>query len=318
MFFCYLVLCLKENSYLCSPKADGCHGKAQAVVLWVVRLKGRERDGGEVIRLMQKGKQTILITGISSGFGLVMAKELQRQGHKVYGTSRRPVALDGVTHITADSADEEQVAAAVRTVVEREGRIDTFINNAGMGIGGPLEFSSMDDAQRQMDINFFGFLRYVRHVLPVMRSQGGGRILAVSSIGGVMGLPYQGLYSASKFAIEGYCETLRLEVAGFGIKVVVIRPGDFATGFTAQRKSVDPQAAAVYTGYARTLASIENDEKGGLKPDYLARKVASIIKKRNPANTYVIASFTQSLSIFAKWLLPAKWYDKILSSYYNM
>lgn len=261
---------------------------------------------------------SILITGISSGFGLTMAQELSLLGHHVYGTSRRIVSLDGVTHIAADSSDESQVATAVSTVVEREGRIDVFINNAGMGIGGPLEFSTMEDAERQIDINFMGFVRYVRHIVPVMRQQGGGKILAVSSIGGVMGLPYQGLYSASKFAVEGYCEALRLEVAQFGIQVVVIRPGDFATGFTSQRKSVDPAAAQVYSGYAQSLNSIEHDEQSGLQPEYLARRIAKILLKRNPANTYVIASFVQSLSIAAKWLLPEKCFDKLLKLYYKL
>ena len=187
----------------------------------------------------------ILITGITSGFGKAMAEKLSSQGHKVYGTHRKEVEhIPGVTYIKAEATDDAQVEAAVRQVIDAEGRIDVFINNAGMGIGGPLELSSLEDASRQMDVNWMGMVRFLHHVLPQMRRQGGGKILCFSSIGGLIGLPYQGLYSASKFAIEGYCEALRLEVRDFGIKVILIEPGDFATNFTAQRKSVATERAA--------------------------------------------------------------------------
>ena len=134
-----------------------------------------------------------------------------------------------------------------------------------------------------------------------------------------MGLPYQGMYSASKFAIEGYCEALRLEVRQFGIHVTVINPGDFFTGFTAARsKNLPPEAAAAYPGYADSMASIESDERSGLQPDYLARRISRIIRKRNPANRYIIATLVQKSSVLLKALLPAKWYDRILSSYYKL
>ena len=188
----------------------------------------------------------ILITGITSGFGRAMARQLSLDGHKVYGTYRRDSdPLPGVTYIKADVQDLESLKNAVTQVVEAEGRIDTLISNAGMGVGGPLEFTSIEDAQRQMDVNFMGMVRLVSLVVPIMRQQQHGHIICISSIGGLMGLPYQGMYSASKFAIEGYCEALRLEVRQFGIKVTVINPGDFSTGFTAQRDKVDnPDALA--------------------------------------------------------------------------
>ena len=164
----------------------------------------------------------------------------------LYGTYRRDSdPLPGVTYIKADVQDLESLKNAVTQVVEAEGRIDTLISNAGMGVGGPLEFTSIEDAQRQMDVNFMGMVRLVSLVVPIMRQQQHGHIICISSIGGLMGLPYQGMYSASKFAIEGYCEALRLEVRQFGIKVTVINPGDFSTGFTAQRDKVDnPDALA--------------------------------------------------------------------------
>ena len=181
----------------------------------------------------------ILITGITSGFGRAMAERLNADGHTVYGTHRRDCPqLLGVHYIKADVASEQDCRAAVQQVLDEQGRIDVFINNAGMGIGGPLEFCTLEQAQKQMDTNWMGMVRCLHWVLPAMRKQGSGKIICFSSIGGLMGLPFQGLYSASKFAIEGYCEALRLEVKKLGIKVIVIEPGDFATSFTASRNSV--------------------------------------------------------------------------------
>lgn len=262
----------------------------------------------------------ILITGITSGFGRAMAQKLASDGHKVYGTHRKECErIPGVTYIRADVRSDEDCRAAVEQVVAAEGRIDVFINNAGMGIGGPLEFCSLESAQLQMDTNWMGMVRFLHYVLPVMRAQKAGKILCFSSIGGLMGLPFQGLYSASKFAIEGYCEALRMEVKGFGIDVVVIEPGDFATAFTAQRKSVaDKEAYEVYKTYAASLSSIENDEQTGLKPEYLAEKISRIVMKKRPRCSYVISTFEQYLSTILKRILPTRWFEAILSSYYKL
>jgi len=186
----------------------------------------------------------VFITGISSGFGLETARLLSQEGHTVYGTVRRAVEpLPQVHYFNVDVRDKQAVSDAVRQVVEKEGRIDVLVNNAGMGIGGPLEFATEEEIRLQMDTNFMGLVHCVDAVLPYMRRQGSGKIIALSSIGGLMGLPFQGFYSASKFAIEGYCEALRLETKSLGIKVVVLRPGDFATGFTGSRKKVANEAA---------------------------------------------------------------------------
>ena len=200
----------------------------------------------------------ILITGITSGFGRAMASRLQADGHKVYGTHRKDCEpIPGVTYIKADVRDPESADATVKAVLDAEGHIDVFINNAGMGIGGPLEFTPFEDAQMQMDVNFMGMVRFLNAVVPVMRAQRHGHIICISSIGGLMGLPYQGMYSASKFAIEGYCEALRLELRQFGIHVTTINPGDFFTGFTAARsKNLAADAMAAYPGYADSMKDI--------------------------------------------------------------
>ena len=262
----------------------------------------------------------ILITGISSGFGLAMARQLSADGHTVYGTVRRDVEeIPGVHYLRADVRDTASVQAAVAAVLAAEGRIDVLINNAGMGIGGPVEFAPEEDIKLQMDTNFMGQVRFTQAVLPAMRRQGRGKILCFSSIGGVMGLPFQGFYSASKFAIEGFCEALQIEVRRHGIQVVLIEPGDFSTGFTAARiKQVSDEAAAAYPSLRKSVSSFEKDEQTGLKPEFLARKVAKIIRKEHPKFRYVIATFIQKLSIPLKRLLPARTFVKVLSLFYSV
>jgi len=262
----------------------------------------------------------ILITGISSGFGLSMAKRLSSEGHKVYGTHRRDVQrIPGVCYIKADAVYEEDCRSAVQKVLDEEGIIDVFINNAGMGIGGPLEFSSIEDARMQMDVNWLGMVRFLHFVVPAMRRQGFGKIICFSSIAGKMGLPFQGLYSASKYAIEGYCEALRLELHSSGVSVTVIEPGDFNTGFTGSRKKVDdPEAEAAYPSYFKSMSGMENDERTGLKPEYLAEKISEIIKKKRPGYCYVIATPVQKLSIPLKALLPKRLWAKIFAGWYGL
>lgn len=262
----------------------------------------------------------ILITGISSGFGLAMAQRLCADGHTVYGTVRREVEqLPGVHYLRADVRDTVSVQAAVEAVLAAEGRIDVLINNAGMGIGGPVEFAPEDDVELQMDTNFMGQVRFIQAVLPAMRRQGSGKILCFSSIGGVMGLPFQGFYSASKFAIEGFCEALQIEVRRHGIQVILIEPGDFSTGFTASRlKQFSDAAVAAYPSLQKSVDSFEKDEQTGLKPEFLARRISIIVRRRHPKFRYVIATFIQKLSIPLKRILPARTFVKVLSLFYHV
>lgn len=262
----------------------------------------------------------VLITGVSSGFGRAFAVRLVKDGHKVYGTVRRDVSpIEGVTYLKADVRDEMAINAAFRLLMEKEGRIDVFINNAGIGIGGPLEFCAINDIQTQMDVNFMGMVRWLSQVIPVMRAQGSGKIICISSIGGRMGLPYQGAYSASKFAMEGYCEALRQELRHTGVRVIVVAPGDFSTGFTARRLSVhSEEAAKAYPSYYKSLSSIEYDEIKGLKPEYLASIISKIVRKRTPYGNYVVASFLQHLSVYAKRVLPGNVFGWLISRYYGI
>ncbi|MCY1013953.1 SDR family NAD(P)-dependent oxidoreductase [Nannocystis pusilla] len=182
----------------------------------------------------------VLITGASSGFGEAAARLLAARGPcRVFGTSRRAAGHDtpgGVEMLPLDVRSDASVAACVDAVMQRAGRIDVLVNNAGYTLAGAVEETAIDEAKAQFDTNFFGMARMVRAVLPVMRAQGGGRIVNVSSLAGLVGVPFHAHYSASKFAVEGLSEGLRQEVRRFGIHVSLIEPGDFKTAGTAARE----------------------------------------------------------------------------------
>ena len=168
-----------------------------------------------------------------------------------------------MTHLQADVTDETQVNAAVAEILRREGRIDILINNAGFGISGAVEFTPPQEARRQFDVNFFGMVNMNRAVLPVMRQQGGGRIVNMSSVAAPIAIPFQAYYSASKAAVRTYSLALASEVRPFGIEVCVIMPGDISTGFTAARRK-SCGGDDVYNGrIARSVAVMEHDERTG-------------------------------------------------------
>lgn len=265
-------------------------------------------------------KKVVLVTGASSGFGKATAERLSERGYIVYGTSRNKTDHDKIRFLVMDVRDRQSVAEGVSKIVEEQGRLDVVINNAGMGIGGSLELATNEEIELQMGTNFMGCVNVCQAVLPVMRRQKEGRIINLSSIGGVMGLPYQGFYSASKFAIEGFTEALAAEVRGFGIKVSMVEPGDFATNFTARRRNSEETAKneAYKDSFARSLAIIEKEENGGLKPEFLAKKIEKIIRSRNPRLRYVVANLEQKLSVLLKRILPGNWMVGILRNYYKV
>ena len=267
-------------------------------------------------------QKVIFITGISSGFGRQTAKLLAEKGYKVYGTVRKESeSVELVHNLKMDLTDICSIKEAVGTVTEKEGRIDVLINNAGMHTGGPIETSPTENIKLQMDTNFMGMVHLIREVLPVMRNQGGGRIINISSIGGLMGLPFQAFYSAGKFAVEGFSEALRMEVKQFNIKVILINPGDFRTSNSSNRRNYlaptgvnDPY----HEQFGKTLSAIEKDEANGWEPVVLARKIIKIIESRNPGQRYIIASFEQKLAVVLKYILPGKWFRMMLQDHYKI
>jgi NAD(P)-dependent dehydrogenase (short-subunit alcohol dehydrogenase family) len=267
-------------------------------------------------------KKVILITGVSSGFGKQTARLLAEDGHKVYGTVRKVTeTTDLYSNLIMDLTDFASIREVVSTVIEKEGRIDVLINNGGMHTGGAIETTQTENIRLQMETNFFGTVQIIREVLPSMRKQGEGKIINVSSIGGLMGLPFQGYYSSAKFALEGFSEALRMEISRFNIKVILINPGDFHTSNSANRRNYlaptgtnDP-----YNGqFETTLKVIEKDEGNGWEPVVLARKMVKIVNCRNPRQRYIIASFEQKLAVVLNYLLPAKLFRMILQDHYKI
>lgn len=263
--------------------------------------------------------KVIVLTGVSSGFGRRIAVRLAERGHIVYGTVRKPCEVHpDVRLLTMDLLEPASIQAAVQTVLAEEGRIDVLINNAGMHLGGPIEETPADLFSRQLATNVNGLVYLLQATLPVMREQGGGTVMNISSLGGLMGLPFQGFYSASKFAIEGLSEALRLEVRAFNIKIIVVNPGDFRTSNTDNRINVVNPGGPYEAQFVRSRASYEQDERGGWDPDVLARKLVKVVESKHPRNRYIIASFTQKLGLVLKRILPISLFSRILGSFYKI
>jgi NAD(P)-dependent dehydrogenase (short-subunit alcohol dehydrogenase family) len=271
--------------------------------------------------MTKRESKIVLITGASSGIGRACAAHLADLGHRVYGTSRRP-AQDGLpfTMLQMDVTDDTSVQQAIQTILDEQGRIDVVVNNAGIGYGGSVEDTSIEQAHATLETNCFGALRVCHAVLPSMRAQGSGTIINVGSIGGLIGLPYQGLYSASKYALEGMSEALRMEVKRFGVNVVLLEPGDICTEFTANRLSTRSvkEGSVYHEAYARALERIESDERNGAKPKVVARTVSRIVASPSPKLRYFAGPFYEKLAVIVKRLLPAGLFERIVMLNYGL
>jgi NAD(P)-dependent dehydrogenase (short-subunit alcohol dehydrogenase family) len=269
----------------------------------------------------RKNQRVVLVTGASSGIGLACATHLAARGFRVYGTSRRAVggtALGDVTMLTADVTDDYSVDQAVAAVLDREGRLDVLVNNAGMGIAGPVESTSIEEARSQLEVNFFGVFRVCRAVLPNMRKQGGGYIINIGSIGGLIAIPYQAMYSASKFALEGLSEALRMEVRPFGIRVVIIEPGDHKTALTQNRQLVSANLDAYRPSFEAALAQTARDEQSGPGPEHVARLLYRVVNNHSPRLRYTIGPAPQRAVVWLKRLAPYSIVEYSMRTYYHL
>jgi NAD(P)-dependent dehydrogenase (short-subunit alcohol dehydrogenase family) len=270
-----------------------------------------------------KGKPVVLITGASSGIGRACASHLSQKGYQVYGTSRR--VEEGTPHtsfelIPMDVTSDASVERAVETVLAREERLDVVVNNAGISLVGPLEETSLEEAQAQLETNFFGVLRVCRAVLPVMRKQRSGYIVNVSSIAGLIGVPFQSAYSASKFALEGLTEALRIEVQPYGIRAVLIEPGDIHTEITAHRHRAQAaqEGSAYEERYRRSVAVMESDETNGPAPMIVAHLLEQIIVTPSPRLRYPVGPIFEKLAIALKRAVPYSFFEWVLTKYYRL
>jgi NAD(P)-dependent dehydrogenase (short-subunit alcohol dehydrogenase family) len=248
----------------------------------------------------------VLVTGASSGIGRSCAVLFEARGDKVYGAARNP-----------DVRSDSSVNAAVAEILEREGRLDIVVNNAGIAIAGAVEDTSMEQAKDQFEVNFFGVLRVCRAVLPAMRKQGAGYIVNIGSIAGQVAVPYQGLYSASKFALEGLTESLRMEVKHLGIKVVLVEPGDHRTNLTSKRRKI-VASPAYAERFGRAISRMEKDEQNGPDPAGVARLIERIATDPNPRLRYSIGPLAERGAIWLKRLGPAAVVEKAMKSYYSV
>lgn len=266
--------------------------------------------------------KVILITGTSSGIGKACADYLSSKKYIVYGTSRKPSNQKNNTFemISMDVNNDESVKKAVSIVLEKYGRIDVVINNAGYGISGSIEETPIKKAYEQFNTNFFGVFRVCKEILPVMRKQKSGLIINISSIGGLLGLPFQGFYCAAKFALEGLSESLRMEIESFGIKVVLIEPGDIKTQFTFRRETLNylNKKSNYDKNVKDTICIVERDEQSGPSPIKVAYLIEKIINKKSPKVRYIVGSFYQKFIVFLSRILPKKLIQWILMKYYKL
>ena len=264
--------------------------------------------------------KVILITGASSGIGAITATYLSEQGFIVYGTSRSPKAESrNFDLLQLDVLDKLSIDAAVAQIIDKEGRLDVLINNAGIGITGPIEETPTEEMRKGFDTNFFGGIEVIKSVLPQMRRQGDGLILNVTSIAGYMGLPFRGIYSATKGSMEIVSEALSMEVKQFGIKVVNVAPGDFATNIASGRYHTPVFKDSAYAKlYQSNLDLMDAHVDSGKDPIIMAHRILKIINDPKPKLHYKVGEYMQKFSIVLKRVLPDRMYEKLIMNHYKM
>ncbi|CAN5168270.1 SDR family oxidoreductase [soil metagenome] len=265
--------------------------------------------------------RVVLITGGSSGIGKSIGEFLTNKNFIVYGTSRNPGRASGSSFplLAMDVTHHETIHQAISEIIEKEGKLDILINNAGVGITGPLEETPDEEIKKAFDTNYFGPINVIKGVLPQMRKQGTGLIINITSIAGYMGLPYRGIYSATKGALELTTEAFRMELKDFNIKMTNVAPGDFATNIAAGRYHAPVLEDSPYkNSYKNTLDLMNAHVDAGKDPMEMARAILKVIETPNPKGHYRVGEPLQKLSIVLKKILPDKVYEKMLLKHYKL
>lgn len=259
-----------------------------------------------------------IVTGASSGIGLETAALFSAKGYKVYALSRSITQDEksGVTAVRCDVTDEDAVKATFSKIFSDEGRIDVLVNNAGFGISGAVEFTELESAKKQFDVNFFGCFICSKSVAEYMRKSGGGKIINISSMAAPLAIPFQAFYSASKAAVNSLTLALANELKPFNIKVCAIMPGDVKTSFTASRQKVVSGAEIYGKTIEKSVKTMEKDEENGMKPSDIARAVYSLSQKKSPKPLSTVGASYKLLAVVSK-LLPERIVNSIVGSLYT-
>lgn len=251
---------------------------------------------------LTEARPVAIVTGASSGIGAAIARALVDAGYRVFGASRRAMPAPGVEPIALDVCDDASVAAGVATIAAAAGRIDVLVNNAGYLLAGGIEEVDVAAAEAQFATNYFGVVRMTRAVLPIMRAARRGHIITVSSLAGLVPVPFWGHYNASKHAVEGLMETLRHEVRPFGIQVAMVEPGAIKTPFYA---TTAPAGLPEYADARdRAFAAMAEFERKAPGPELVAAKIAAIARQRRPRLRHRVTREALTFG-FLRWLLPA-------------
>ncbi|WP_313685758.1 oxidoreductase [Pantoea sp.] len=268
-------------------------------------------------------KKTALVTGASSGMGKAIARRLIEEGYQVYVAARSvgkmaDLALLGAQALRMDISKDEEIVSGVNTILAQTGGVDVLVNNAGFGLYGPVEEIGIDEARYQFEVNLFGAARLTQLLLPAMRARRRGHIVNITSMGGKMYSILGAWYHATKHALEGWSDCLRLEVAGFGIKVVIVEPGVIETGFGegASDSIVKRSASGPYGQLVKRVAmSIKNTygQGKGSDPNLIAEVVSRAVNSSNPRTRYAAGKFAKMLIRMRVWL-GDRLFDRIILS----
>ena len=268
-------------------------------------------------------KKVILLTGASSGIGYNTAESLAKEGHIVYGAARRTERMEdlkqfGVKPIYLDVTNEDSIKNAVDMIIEKEGRVDVLINNAGYGSFGAVEDVDISEAKMQFEVNLFGLARLVQLVLPHMRKQKSGRIINVASMGGRLTTYFGAWYHATKYALEAFSDALRMEVSDFGIDVSIIEPGGIKTewGMIAADKLENSAKGGAYEKEAlKTAEGMKKQYSGNMlsNPIVITKAISKAVNSRRPKARYLIGFMAKPL-VFLHTILPTRIFDKIMKS----
>ncbi|MBY6266253.1 oxidoreductase [Azospirillum sp. 412522] len=273
--------------------------------------------------MFEKGKKTALVTGASSGMGKDIAKRLIEDGFQVYAAARTIGKMEDLADLGArllrlDVSSEDEVTAAVATILAEAGGVDVLVNNAGFGLYGPIEEVTLDEARYQFEVNLFGVARLTQLLLPAMRVRRSGTIVNITSMGGKIYSVLGAWYHATKHALEGWSDCLRLEVAQFGVKVVIVEPGVIETGFgdAASRSLLERSAGGPYAKLAEAVANSIASTYGkgtGSPGTVIADVVSKAVKARKPQTRYAAGRYAKMLLGMRRWLSD-RTFDSIILS----